>query len=115
MEIMHKSSPHKIFIILSYNNFKQLVISLLLFGSPEPKAQVSFSDHNSSFVRRRCHHCCCCVLLLFISSSRTTESISTKLNQTRHKASLGKGDSIWSNEGPCPFRRGDNYEIKKIH
>ena len=32
------------------------------------------------------------------------------------KAFLGEGDSsFFSNEGPCPFPQGDNYEITKIH
>ena len=37
-----------------------------------------------------------------------------KFKQTWHKASLGEEDS---NEGPCPFPRGDscNYVIAKIH
>ena len=35
-------------------------------------------------------------------------------NQTWQKASLGKGDSNFSNEEPCPFPRGDK-EIPKIH
>ena len=26
-----------------------------------------------------------------------------------------KGIQVYSNEGPCPFPRGDNYEIAKIH
>ena len=37
-------------------------------------------------------------------------------NQTWHKASLG--DGWWgfcSNDGPCPFPRGDNKEIAKIY
>ena len=41
----------------------------VLFSSPEPKAQVSFSDQNLSVVRRRC--CCwrCRKLFTFSSSS----------------------------------------------
>ena len=43
----------------------------LIFSSPEPKAQVSFSDQNLSTVRHRC--CChcrrCCKLFTFSSSS----------------------------------------------
>ena len=32
------------------------IISVQPLSSPEPKAQVSFSDHNLSVVRRRCRH-----------------------------------------------------------
>ena len=31
------------------------------------------------------------------------------------QTSLGKGDSSLSNEGPCPFPGGDNYEVPKIY
>ena len=37
------------------------------------------------------------------------------LNQTWHKVSLGEGIEVYSNEGPCPFSRGDNYDIAKIY
>ena len=40
---------------------------LEFFSSPEPKAQVSFSDQNLSIVRRRC--CCRCRNLFTFSSS----------------------------------------------
>ena len=43
--------------------------SLPLFSSPEPKAQVSYSDQNLSVVRRRCRpNRCCCKLFTFSSS-----------------------------------------------
>ena len=35
-------------------------------------------------------------------------------NQTWHKASFGDRDSIFLIGRPCPFPRGDNYEIGKI-
>ena len=35
-------------------------------------------------------------------------------NQTKHKASLGKGYISLINEGPYIFPRGDNYKIAKI-
>ena len=44
--------------------------------------------------------------------SRTTGPISTKLG-TMHP--WVKGTQVHSNEGLCPFPRGDNYEIAKIH
>ena len=77
-----------------------------LISSPEPKAQVSFSDHNLFVVRR------CCKLFTFLFFSRTTGPISTKLG-TNHP--LVKGFQICSNDGPCPFPRENNYEIAKIH
>ena len=43
-------------------------------------------------------------------SSRTTWLISTK-HGTMHP--WVKGITISSNVGPCPFQRGDNYEIAK--
>ena len=44
-----------------------LVWLTLIFSSPEPKAQVSFSDHNLSVVRRR--RCSCCKFFTFSSYS----------------------------------------------
>ena len=124
-----------------------------LFSSPEPKAQVSYSDQNLSIVR---HRCC----KLFRLSSSSTDPICqfqpnlaqsilgfkpcyeeqqhflrgddneyrkhinkvwnllknhmANFNQTWHKASLGDRDSIFLIGRPCPFPRGDNYEIGKI-
>ena len=49
---------------------------------------------------------------LKIFFSRTTEPISTKLG-TKHP--WMKGIQVYSNEGPRPFPRADNYEIVKIH
>ena len=47
---------------------------LAVISSPDPKAQVSFSDQNFSIVRRRCRRqrrcrCCCHKLFTFSSSS----------------------------------------------
>ena len=98
------------------HNFSDFFIS-----SPEPKSQVSFSDQNLSVVRGRCRgrchpcwrRCCCCrELFIFSSFSPTTGSISTKLG-TKHP--WVKGIQVCSNEGPCPFLMGDNYEIAKLH
>ena len=49
---------------------------------------------------------------LKIFFSRTNEPISTKLGAMHP---LVKRYQVWSNEGPCPFPRGDNNEIAKIH
>ena len=35
-------------------------------------------------------------------------------NQTWHKVSLGEGIQVYSNERPCPSKRGDNWEIIKM-
>ena len=75
------------------------------------KAQVSFSDQNLSVVR----HCRWRRRKLFTFSSsvsRTFGPISTKLG-TNHL--LVKGIQVCSTEGLCPFPRGDNYKIAKIH
>ena len=45
----------------------------LIFSSPEPKAQVSFSDHNLSVVRRCCR--CCRRRKLFTFSSSSPEPL----------------------------------------
>ena len=43
---------------------------VFFFSSPEPKAQVSFYDHNFYVVRRRCRrHRRCRKLFTFLSSS----------------------------------------------
>ena len=92
-------------------------INCFYISSPEPKAQVSFSDQNLSVVRRGCcrSRCCCsCKLFTFSSSSPELmiEPISTK-HGTKHP--WVKGIQICSIDGPCPFPWGDNYEIVKIH
>ena len=81
---------------------------MLLFSSPELKAQVIFSNHLSSV----CPSVCLYTFHIFIYFSRTIEPISTKLG-TKHP--WVKGIQVCSNEGPRPFPRGDNYEIVKIH
>ena len=53
-------------------------------------------------------HCHTCNLIFF---SRTARPISTKLS-TMHP--LVKGTQICSNEGPCPFPKGDHYEKAKM-
>ena len=59
---------------------------LSLFSSPEPKAQVSFSDQNLSVVRHR-RRCCCCQKLFTFSSSQ-----GPPYQFQPNKASLGEGD-----------------------
>ena len=78
-----------------------------VFSSPEPKAQVSYSDHLLSV--------CLSVRLLtfhiFDFFSRTAGPNSTKLG-THHP--WVKGLQVCSNEGPGPLQRGDNHENAKI-
>ena len=50
--------------------------------------------------------------ILKIFFSRTTGPISTKLGT---KYAWVKGESRGYSKWPCPFPRGDNYEIAKIH
>ena len=71
--------------------FNKKIITAMLLSSPEPKAQVSFSDQNLSVVRRRC--CCRCrrYRKLFTFSSSSPEPLGQF--QTWHKVSLGEGDS----------------------
>ena len=57
---------------------KHFVYNSCLFSSPEPKAQVSFSDQNLSVVRRcrLCRCCCCrCRRKLFTFSSSSPEPL----------------------------------------
>ena len=81
---------------------------LFFFSSPEPKALVSSSDQKLSVV----------VIVVVVNFSYfhlLLQNHWANFNQTWHKASLGEGNSSFSNEGPCPFSRGDNYEMAKIH
>ena len=88
----------------------------LYFSSPEPKVQVSFSDHLLSVV---CPSVCLSVRLsvcpltfhIFDFFSRTARTNSTKLG-THHP--WVKGLQICSNEGPGPHQRGDNHKNAKI-
>ena len=77
----------------------------IYFSSPEPKAQMSFSDQNLSIV----------VVVNFSHFHILLQNHWANFNQTWHKAYLGKGDSSLFSEGLRPFPRGDNYEIVKIH
>ena len=85
----------------------------ILFSSPEPKAQVSFSDHNLSVVL--------IVVVNFSHFHLLLQNHWTNFNQSRHKASLDevdfwvKGIQVCSSEVPCLFPRGDNNEIAKVN
>ena len=85
-----------------------------IFSSPEPKAQVSFSDRNLSVVRRRlrCHRRRRCRFHVFFFFSRTIERILTK---SRTNCPWVKGNWVRSNEGPRPFSRRDNYKKVKTY
>ena len=79
---------------------------MLNFSSPEPTAQVSFSDHNLSIVVVVVN------FSIFVLFFLTTGPISTILS-TKH--SSVKGIQVCSNEGPRLFPRGDTNGIAKIH
>ena len=55
-----------------------------VFSSPEPKAQMSFSDQNLSVV---------VVVVVNFSHFHLLENHWAYFNQTWHKASIGEGDS----------------------
>ena len=69
-----------------------------LFSSPEPKAQVNFSDQNMSVVRRRCRCRRCFKLFTFsFSSPESLDQFQPKFG-TKHP--LVKGIQVSSNEEP---------------
>ena len=77
----------------------------VVFSSPEPKAQVRFSDHYLSVVYRR-HRCFCKFFTLLSSSPELLVQFQPNLAQ----ASLGKRNS---DEGPCHFSKGENNKLGK--
>ena len=81
--------------------YKSMEILIDIFSSPEPKAQVSFSEKNLSVVSRCRRRGCWRCRKLFTFSS--TGPISTKVG-TKHP--WVKGIQICSNEGPLPFPKG---------
>ena len=93
------------FTLMHVHNVTQFFQNIpppLFLSLPELKTQVSFSDR--PFVRQSI-----CQLFTFSSSSQEP------LGQFRPMHPLVKGNQIYSNEGPCIFPRGDNYEIAIIH
>ena len=88
---------------------------LPFFSSPEPKAQVSFSDQNLSVVRRRrrCRRRCCRKLFTFSSSSyEPLRQFHTILTQSI----LGwRGFKFVQIIRTRPYPKEDNYEIVKIN
>ena len=87
-----------------------MALRVVVFSSPEPKAQVSFSDQTLSVARRRCGRRC----RNFFTFSSSPEPLS-QFQPNLAQSILVKGIKFCSNEGPRPFRRGDNYKIVKIH
>ena len=83
--------------------------SLIFLSSPEPKAQVSFSDQNLSV------DCCCGHRKLFTFSSSSQEPLGQFQPNLAQIILWVKGIQLCSNEGSCPFPRGNNYKIAKIH
>ena len=73
--------------------YRALMISYhsMLLSSPEPKAQVSFSDNNLSVVS-----CCCCFRRrrnLYLHFHLLLQNHWASFNQTWHNSSFGEGDS----------------------
>jgi hypothetical protein len=87
---------------------------MIIFSSPELKAQVSFSDRPLSGIRLSVLPSDCPSVNFYIFNffSRTTEPILTKLG-TNHP--WRKGIQVCTNERDSPFPRGDNSERVKIH
>ena len=87
---------------LSHHNF-------VVFSSPEPKAEVSFSDHNLSVV----YHCHCCFCNFFTRMSSSPELlVQFQPNLARTKHPWLKGIQM---KGPTIFPRDGNNKIGKIH
>ena len=90
---------------------------VVVFSSPEAKAQVSFSH-----LRHRCRWHCRKFSQFYISSS-FLEPLSGNFNQTMAKIQVSspeppgkcqtilEGIQVCSNEGPFPFPRGDTIGI----
>ena len=81
------------------------------FSSPLPKSQLNFSYHNLSVVRR----CRCIVFINFSHFPILLQNRRTNFNHIGTKHPWVMRIQVWSNEGPHPFLRGDNYETAKIH
>ena len=64
----------------------------VVFSSPEPTAQVSFSDQNLSVVRR-CSWCRRKLFILTNLKNHLLQNHGANFNQTWQKASLGEGGS----------------------
>ena len=91
------------------NNLDHLIHKkeIMIFSSPELKAQVSFSDHLSSIlclsVRPSIRLSICLSVRLSVNFSHfhlLLQNHWAKFNQTWDKASLGEGDSLPANEEP---------------
>jgi hypothetical protein len=98
-----------------HNHSTELVV---IFSSPELKAQVSFSDHRLSVVRLSVYPSICLSVYpsvnfyIFDFFSRTTGPILTRLG-TNHP--WGEGIQVCSNEGDHLSPRGDNSKRVKMH
>ena len=82
-----------------------ILVQVIIFSSPELKAQVSFSDRLSSVCPSVCKR------FLFLTSSQ--KPLGQFQPSTKHP--WVKGIHVCTNERSCPFPRGYNYKIVKIH
>ena len=64
------------------NLLLQMALRVVVFSSPEPKAQVSFSDQTLSVVRRRCGRRCRCWRNFFTFSSSPEPLVKFQQNLT---------------------------------
>ena len=98
-----------ILFLLKFIFIKGIHINIwFFFNSPEPKAQVSFSDHNVSFV----------VFILVINFKHflLLHNHWANFNQTCYKASLGERDSSLFKWRAPTFSKGtDNNKKVKIY
>ena len=86
---------------------------MLFFSSPEPKAQVSFSDQNLSVVCRLC--CCRCRRKLFTFSSSSPEPLG-QFQPNLAQSILGwRGFKFVQIKGPSLFQGEIITQIAKIY
>ena len=101
-------------------SLQSLITYVWVFSSPELKAQVSFSDQLSSSVclsvcLRVClsiHLSVCCLSIcnLFTYFTCSPEPL------VQFQPNFAQSIFEWrANEGPCPFPRGVDYKIVKLH
>ena len=86
------------------------VLNPIVFSSPEPKAQVSFSDQNLSVVRRcrRCR-CCHCRRKLFKFSSSSPEPLGLFQPNLAQSILGWRGFKFVQMKGPALFQGEEDF------
>ena len=98
--------------------FKKNGMIFIRFSSPEPKAQVSFSDQNLSVVRRRrrrCRRCRRCCRKLFTFSSSSPDPLGQFQPNLAQSILWWRGFKFVQMKGPAFFKGIYIYEVAKIH